>query len=207
MSTRPVGIVPAGLPIITEPTSTPSDTSLLYTLPVDKAFSHIVVFLMPAINLPPETAMAIYLATEQDVKTAGMSKFKFLGGIGPGKESAVFKVSSSASSPSAPGGGLIVGVSVEPAASVSTRMLELAASKTGTSSTTALNITSAANAPSTVALAQSIIKNAFNFLASFSGTAGPGQVEVVPLKAFEEWWRKFEGRIRSDPSFLERQQD
>jgi hypothetical protein len=51
-------------------------------------------------------------------------------------------------------------------------------------------------------LAQRIIKNAFNFLAGFSGTAG--QVEVVPLKAFEEWWRKFEGRVRSDPGFLER---
>ena len=29
-------------------------------------------------------------------------------------------------------------------------------------------------------------------------------MEVVPLKAFEEWWKKFEGRIRSDPSFFER---
>jgi len=54
-----------------------------------------------------------------------------------------------------------------------------------------------------VALAQRIIRNAFNFLASFSGTAGT--VEVVPLKAFEDWWRKFESRIRSDPGFLERE--
>jgi hypothetical protein len=58
------------------------------------------------------------------------------------------------------------------------------------------------NQPSTLVLAQRIIKNAFNFLASFSGAAG--QVEVVPLKAFEEWWRKFESRVRSDPRFLER---
>jgi len=55
-------------------------------------------------------------------------------------------------------------------------------------------------------LAQKIIKNAFNFLASFSGNLANG-VEVVPLKAFEEWWRKFEGRVKSDPGFLLRQGD
>ena len=58
----------------------------------------------------------------------------------------------------------------------------------------------------TVVLAQRIIKNAFNFLASFSGNLDGG-VEVVPLKAFEEWWRKFEGKVRSDPGFLERDGD
>jgi hypothetical protein len=59
------------------------------------------------------------------------------------------------------------------------------------------------NKPDTLLLAQRIIKNAFNFLASFSGNVNGG-VEVVPLKAFEEWWKKFEGRVRSDPGFLER---
>lgn len=38
------------------------------------------------------------------------------------------------------------------------------------------------------------------------GGNGKG-VEVVPLKAFEEWWRKFEGRVRNDPGFLERDGD
>lgn len=56
--------------------------------------------------------------------------------------------------------------------------------------------------PSTLMLAQRIIKNAFNFLSSFSGQAG--QVEVVPLRAFEDWWKKFESRVRTDPGFLER---
>lgn len=59
--------------------------------------------------------------------------------------------------------------------------------------------------PSTKVLAQRIIKNAFNFLASFSGTLGPGGQEVVPLKSFEEWWRKFERRVEVDPGFLERE--
>jgi len=58
----------------------------------------------------------------------------------------------------------------------------------------------------TLVLAQRIIKNAFNFLASFSGTTGAGGVEVVPLRAFEEWWKRFEARISADPGFLEREE-
>lgn len=58
----------------------------------------------------------------------------------------------------------------------------------------------------TVKMAQKIIKNAFNFLASFSGNTANG-VEVVPLKAFEGWWKRFEGRIMNDPGFLTREED
>ncbi|KAF7558795.1 hypothetical protein G7046_g5347 [Stylonectria norvegica] len=96
MSSGPLfGIVPAGQQLITDPASTPSPTSFLYALPSHKPFSHIVVFMLPGIGLPDNTAAAIYLATAQDVAAAAQSgstpNFKFLGGIGPGKESAMFK--------------------------------------------------------------------------------------------------------------------
>ncbi|KAI1041346.1 hypothetical protein LB505_011753 [Fusarium chuoi] len=197
MSSPLFGIVPAGQPLITEPSSTPSPTSLLYALPTTKHFSHIVVFMLPGISLPPNTAAAIYLATAADVAAAAQSggtpNFRFLGGIGPGKESAMFKISGGGEA-----GDLVIGVSVEPEESVGQRLQELAATKSGNPS---------GGQPSTAILAQRIIQNAFNFLSSFSGTAGPGGVEVVPLKAFENWWRKFESRVRADPSFLEKQSD
>ena len=60
--------------------------------------------------------------------------------------------------------------------------------------------------PDTIVLAQRIIKNAFNFLASFSGNVAGG-IEVVPLKSFEDWWKKFEGKVKHDPGFLERDGD
>ncbi|KAM5354346.1 hypothetical protein ACJ41O_000995 [Fusarium nematophilum] len=152
--------------------------------------------MLPGISLPPNTAAAIYLATAQDVAAAAQSgaapNFRFLGGIGPGKESAMFKVSGGGDA-----SGLMLGVSVESEESVGQRLQELAANKAGSSAS--------GGQPSTAVLAQRIIQNAFNFLSSFSGTAGPGGVEVVPLKAFEDWWRKFESRIRADPSFLEKQ--
>lgn len=212
MSQQPLfGLVAAGQPVITAPTETPSPTSFLYAIPAAaapgaKPFSHLVVFLLPGVALPPNSAAAIYLVTPG--QAGGDMSTKFLGGIGPGKESAIFNLSGAAASSS----NVVIGASLEPAESVAQRMQEkttwaaaaaAAANGNQTSSSTALvPSASAPGRPSTLVLAQRIIKNAFNFLASFSGTAG--QVEVVPLKAFEDWWRKFESRVRSDPGFLER---
>jgi hypothetical protein len=173
-------------------------------------------------------------------------QFKFLGGIGPGKESAIFKVSGLAGNSSINGGvggvngevdmdapengtgnssggvgEVTLGISLESAESVSLQMAALQSSQSATSPNSNSNSNSQALVLSgrgggvgagekkvdTVVLAQRIIKNAFNFLASFSGNVGGSGVEVVPLKAFEEWWRKFEGRVRSDPGFLERDGD
>ncbi|KYK55863.1 hypothetical protein DCS_07828 [Drechmeria coniospora] len=195
MSNPLFGIVPAGLALITEPTSMPSQTSFTYALPTTKSFSHIVIFLLPNVTLPENTAAAIYIATANEVAAAAQTgaapNFRFLGGIGPGKESAMFKVGGRQET-----NELVIGVSVEPAETVSRCLQELAAEKASNPSSS--------QQPATPALAQLIIQNAFNFLASFSGTVGPEGIEVVPLKAFEEWWRKFEARLRSDPTFLEK---
>ncbi|KAI3549662.1 hypothetical protein CSPX01_02313 [Colletotrichum filicis] len=199
------GIVPAGQPLLTDPTSAPSETSFLYSISAARPFSHITVMLLPGIVLPPDTAAAIYFATAADVAAATATgqtpNFKFLGGIGSGKESATFKLNTGSNANNGGDPSVMIGVSVEPAESVFSRIQEISANKASSSSS------NASSQPSTQLLAQNIIKNAFNFLASFSGTAGPGGVEVVPLKAFEEWWKKFESRVRSDPSFLERPQD
>ncbi|EGX95788.1 DUF775 domain protein [Cordyceps militaris CM01] len=202
MSSSLFGLIPAGLPLITEPTSVPSPTSLLYALPSQRPFSHLVLFLLPGVALPAGTAAAIYIATAAQVaaatEQAAPPPFRFLGAIGPGKESAMFKVGGGGSE--AQTSSLVIGLSIEPEDEVARKLQELAAAagQTGASP----------SQPSTVVLAQRIIQNAFNFLTGFSGTtAVMGGVEVVPLKAFQEWWRKFENRVRNDPSFLERQSD
>ncbi|KAG6016937.1 hypothetical protein E4U54_000061 [Claviceps lovelessii] len=163
-----------------------------------------MVFILPNVSIPDDHAAAIYIGTVRDVASTALSggtpKFKFLGGVGAGKDSALFKVSSNPVG--ADGDGLVLGISIESADSVRQKMQDLAAEKTNT-----LTANSIESRLSTSTLAQRIIQNAFNFLASFSGTAGPEGIEVVPLKAFEEWWRKFEARIRADPGFLHRQED
>ncbi|KAL1869884.1 hypothetical protein Daus18300_005345 [Diaporthe australafricana] len=208
MSQPLFGLVPAGLPVITQPTETPSQTSFIYSIPTTpKTFSHVVIFLLPGIVLPSNTAAAIYLVTPPDrAQGQEVPNSRFLGGVGPGKESAIFKLNEA----SASGGQIILGISIEDAGSVASRIAELQAAKSSSSAAPdSLALVPAGGQgqgqgqqPSTLVLAQRIIKNAFNFLSSFSGQAG--QVEVVPMKAFEDWWRKFESRVRSDPGFLER---
>jgi protein Hikeshi len=196
------GLVPAGRPVVVSPIETPTPTSFLYAIPAlppgAKPFSHIVVFLLPGVVLPPNTAAAIYLVTP--APNQPQPNFKFLGGIGPGKESAIFKLGPGAA---AGNENVVLGISVEPAEAVAARMTEQAPAAAGSGALVPAGGAAAQQQPSTQVLAQRIIKNAFNFLASFSGTAG--EVEVVPLKAFEEWWKKFESKVRADPSFLERE--
>jgi len=105
-----------------------------------------------------------------------------------------------------------VGISIESAESVAAQMATLQASQAGSANADSALVV-AKRPASTVELAQKIIKNAFNFLASFSGNvpvpggSGTAGVEVVPLKAFQDWWVKFESKIKNDPGFLERDVD
>jgi len=211
------GLVPAGQPVIYMPTQTPTPTSFLYAVPQapsGKPFSHIVVFLLPGVVLPQGTAAAIYLVTPPGPGQAEPNS-KFLGGIGTGKESAIFKLGGN-SSPTTGSENVVIGISVEPAESVSARMAELSNSKSSSAGQDAFALVPASSSLSssasdqskglgqfdTLVLAQRIIRHAFNFLTSF--TSQQGGVEVVPLRAFEDWWRKFEAKLKADPKFLDR---
>lgn len=233
------GIIPTSCPIITTPTDVPAPNSFLFNLPA-RPFSHIVVFLLPGVDLPQDTAAAVYLASISNINNK-KPEFKFLGGIGPGKESAIFKVSgatpNSDASTSLNGEvdmdapenqgraarSLLIGISIESSDSVNAQMAALPAPK-GTVPQPYGDATALVQ-PGTVlvkpqdslvqktdalVMAQKIIKNAFNFLASYAGnipvpgSSGTAGMEVVPLKAFENWWAKFEARVRNDPGFLAR---
>ena len=166
-----------------------SPNQYAFSFPAAPHFSHIVVFLLPGNQLPDGTAAGVYL------QLPGDQQFKFLGGLANEKQSAIFKVNT----PDAAMNNVVnLGISVEPTINIEQQMMQLQNEKQANS--TAL----VKAGPSTKVLAQRIISHAFNFISSFSGTVG-GQ-EVVPLKSFQDWWTKFEQRIKNDPSFLERDQ-
>ena len=178
-----------------------SPTQSAFTFPANPHFSHVVVFMLPGNALPNDSAAAVYL------QLPGQPEYKLLGAIGNEKQSAIFQVSlpetlagnvDAMISGQQAAGNVNVGISVEPSANVQAQLANL---KTEASNSNAL----VRRPPSTKVLAQRIIKNAFNFLASFGGTVG-GQ-EVVPLKSFQDWWTKFERRVENDPGFLERDDD
>ncbi|KAI1006035.1 hypothetical protein K3495_g2177 [Podosphaera aphanis] len=232
------GIVPTGSPLLITPTSAPSPTSYVYTITIPpapaKPFTHLTIFLLPGVVLPPATAAAVYLALPQSP-----TNFRFLGAIGESKESAVFKISGldignekiSAVTPTgashsgidglpdvsmdAPEIGIasgsareiIVGISIESVEAIAIQIANLQAASVTNQSlpSSTSNEPRPQTTPNTLHLAQRIIKDAFNFLASHSSSTGAE--ELVPLKAFEEWWRKFETKMKRDPEFLEKNQD
>jgi hypothetical protein len=210
------GLIISGRPVDAAPQQI-TEAQYAFRIQPNPPFRHIVVFLLPGTQLPPDTAATVY------VQIPPSQEFRLLGGIGPGKESAIFKVSGikqgsgptdadgdvmtddlagvpSVGGTPATGGEIVVGVSIEPAAQVESQLANLKNSQPQQQgpSTAMVRLNSGAGGRATTkVLAQRIIGNAFNFLASFGS-------DTVPLKAFQDWWTKFEKKVELDPSFLER---
>ncbi|KAF2721538.1 DUF775-domain-containing protein [Polychaeton citri CBS 116435] len=212
------GLIISGRPVDAQPQAI-TETQYAFRIPPTPTFNHIVIFILPGTQLPSGTAATVY------VQIPPAQDFKLLGAIGPGKESAIFKVSGLKSGSLADGtgdadmmsddiatnadssapGDIAVGISIEPAELVDQQLATLKQSLGTTASphgpsTTMVRVNSTSGGRvTTKVLAQRIIGNAFNFLASFGS-------DTVPLKAFQDWWTKFEKKVELDPSFLEREQ-
>ncbi|KAI4165491.1 MAG: hypothetical protein LQ342_000901 [Letrouitia transgressa] len=220
---QPFGLILPSRPVITNPI-TVSQTQYAFTIPALPAFSHVVVFLAPGITLPPSTVAAVYIQFPR-------AEFKLLGAIGNDKQTAIFRVRDGEDSGRSSGGPdseeemtdvdggapapnlsqdqVTVGISIELASDVETQLAwnAAAAAEKKSSALVLANRNREASPLSTKVLAQRIIKNAFNFLASFAGETKAGEEEMVPLRSFRGWWEKFERRVENDPGFLERQDD
>ncbi|KAL8965729.1 MAG: hypothetical protein Q9197_006358 [Variospora fuerteventurae] len=230
----PFGVILPSRPVITNP-ATVSPTQYAFTLPSSPSFSHVVVFLVPGTPLPADTLAAVYIqlpglhfkllgAIGNDKQTAifrvknnnnpttaaAASSSAHANNNNHAEEEdemsdATLAIDGAASSadPSQP---VTIGISIEPASTISA---QLAALQQPFSSALVLankNLSSSPVVPTKV-LAQRIIKNAFNFLASFAGQTTVGGEEMVPLRSFRGWWEKFERRVENDPGFLEREAD
>lgn len=226
-STPPFGLILPSRPVLVNATVI-SVTQCAFIFPSTPTFTHIVVFLLPGTVLPDDTLAGVYLQSP-----GSTSGFRLLGAIGSEKQSAIFKVTDGSGKPAenaVNGSGIwngvedemfdvdgttavdtvTVGISVEPAATIAAQLESLKSANPSPPFTAVVMRSGQQARPaslSTKVLAQRIIENAFNFLASFAGTTGVGGQEVVPLKSFQEWWSKFERRVENDPGFLERETD
>lgn len=181
------------------PPETISPTQYAFTIPSTPHFSHLGVFLLPATTFPAENVGATVWFS------VGNSGFRFLGALAPAKPSAIFKLSDSGANNNTQGGQIVIGISIESAEQVEAQIAKAAQDKAaaiggGGASGALVRSAGSPSAVTTKILAQRIIGNAFNFLSSFNG-------ETVPLRAFRDWWEKFEKKVSLDPGFLEREQD
>lgn len=212
-------------PVDAQPSAPP--TKFAFTFPSQPRFNHIVVFFLPGTVLPANTAAAIYINTPDSKPGPSGADFKFLGAIANEKPSAIFRVGSSKAldqpsrteaqdedqmldegsggSIESSSGTVTLGISIEPAQNVAAQLATLDASR-DPASAALVRQSPQERQITTKALAQRVIGNAFNFLASFA-ESDPNKrgEEVVPLKSFRDWWSKFERKIEMDPTFLERE--
>ena len=229
------GLVLPSRPVFTQTSLlTISPTQFAFTFPSLPHFSHIVIFLIPGGELPIDTAAAVYiqfpgssefrlLGAIGNEKQSAIFRVNGSQGVSSG--------TGGIDGPTADGeidmdadlvtptiningtailGDVTIGISIEPSSAIAAQLASAKAqsqnSDLDSSTSNALTIMKRPPPPpSTKLLAQRIIKNAFNFLASFAG--GQGGEEVVPLKSFQDWWAKFERRVENDPGFLEREVD
>ncbi|EEP75819.1 conserved hypothetical protein [Uncinocarpus reesii 1704] len=218
-------VVLPGRPCLTNSTPIQGDpnspaTNFVFTFPAWPKFSHIVVFLLPGVTLPPGAAAAVYIQFSTGATpTPNPQDFRFLGAIADEKPSAIFRVNDPVrrrteaeeedemldeGAPPSPNVNMTVtlGISIEPAQSVAAKLATLKSQSQSMELAKTVDVQQRPNI-STRLLAQRIIGNAFNFLSSFA--TSDGREEVVPLKSFRDWWTKFERRIDTDPGFLERE--
>ncbi|RMJ23075.1 DUF775 domain protein [Aspergillus sp. HF37] len=211
-------------------------TKFAFSFPLEPSFTDVVVFFLPGTVLPQDTAAAIYIQMPDPNAGPNGPQFRFIGALANEKPSAIFNVRQNSTSPSSaphrseaeeedemldegtsnlsagatPSGTVTLGISIEPVQAVAPQLAELETRKPQPSQSTDL----VRHQPeqrqrkevSTKVLAQRIIGNAFNFLASFASpdSSSKGQ-DVVPLKSFQDWWTKFERRVEMDPGFLEKE--
>lgn len=202
------GLLVSGRPVDAAPQAI-SQTQYAFQVPSRPAFSTLAVFSLPGQELPPDAAAAIF------IQIPPSTDFKLVGALSSLRPSTMFKINNGSNAAVGLGdddimldetpqgvevGGpaIVVGIEIQPAAQVKALLAE---QKANSSSQLVRSGQSATASPvTTKVLAQRIIANAFNFLASFGS-------DTVPLKAFEAWWSKFENKVNNDPSFLERPQD
>lgn len=150
-----------------------------------------MVFLLPEAILPPTHGATVHL------KLPNSPNFQLLGAISSQKPSAIFRTRHlsqqwQSNNPNGAEEEAILGISIEEAAVVEAQLATLPNQ----------GAPGAVEGGKTLRMARRIIENAFNFLSSFAEPAPGG--DVVRIKAFQDWWKKFEKKVEMDPSFLEK---
>ncbi|KAI5795672.1 hypothetical protein EDC01DRAFT_689813 [Geopyxis carbonaria] len=189
------GCICAGRPVQTNLQAV-SETEFVFSLPSPSTLNHLVVFLLPDTIIPPTHGATVH------IRFPGRTDFQLLGAISANKPSAIFRVRDIPDSTTEEG-ECILGISVALAEVVETALATL---NTGNGAMVLAKKQPVLGVNEKAILAKRIIGHAFNYLGSFSKDFGTGDGEVVPMRAFREWWSKFETRLQRDPAFLEREE-
>ncbi|KAK9448024.1 uncharacterized protein V1518DRAFT_419479 [Limtongia smithiae] len=206
------GAICAGRPVQTNLEQV-DPTKYVFRIEDGAKVNHIVVFLLPGAVLGEGMAASVYFQWPG-------KPFRLLGSVSNTKPSAIFRVNQRTQPSSVPGSSMddmtddlnpaadpieiLLGISLEPEQQVEAQ-LSAVRSTTLSPVTGALmrpgqiNNSAVADPSSIAGLANRIVSHAFNFLSGFATAEG-----MVPLKAFSDWWAKFQNKLAVDPQFLQK---
>ncbi|EEB05570.1 inositol metabolism protein Opi10 [Schizosaccharomyces japonicus yFS275] len=180
-----------------------SENQFLFVLENAESINHIVVFVLPTSPFPNGFGAKVYFQWPD-------KPFQYLGYLTNEKPSAIFRLKNTVqqfTQGAGPVSGITasLGISVEPLESIAQEAM-------ASSSSTAL--AKPAAPPSSIA--ERILKNLYNFLASFAVSnlppyaTGLGDLRpndtYVPLRVFQDWHAKFLSKLTNNPNFLNEDQ-
>ncbi|KAJ8144940.1 hypothetical protein OXX79_008198 [Metschnikowia pulcherrima] len=184
-------------------------TKFVFSIENATNLSHVAVFLLPQAEIVDANFMALVY-----FQLPGSPEFKLLGGLNVNKPSSIFKLHNPAGVQSStshalddddimndveiPAGEeaiLNIGISIEP---LQQAEVLLSQEKSKQKTITLPQQQAAPKAPQDIAaLANQIVKHAYNYLGGFIDASGK-----VPMKVFDNWWDKFRMKLANNPNFL-----
>lgn len=204
------GAVCSGRPI--ELAQQVEPTKFVFSITNATNISHIAVFLLPQTEFtdPNFTALVYF-------QLPGLPEFRLLGGLNPNKPSSIFRLNNAGAGLKSSAHALDeddimndaevavdgaeailnIGISIEPTPQAELLLLQ---EKNKQKSITLPNLQppTAPKAPLDIAaLANQIVKHAYNYLGGFIDASGK-----VPMKVFDTWWDKFRMKLANNPNFL-----
>ncbi|KAI5957167.1 hypothetical protein KGF54_000095 [Candida jiufengensis] len=175
--------------------------------------SYITIFILPNSQFVDINFTALIYFQLPQQQQQQQPEFKLLGGINPAKPSAIYKVNNLTNTTSTQNSDNIdldmndhgpidlndsvsinIGISIEPTPQAEQL---IAQSKTPSTSLVPTKQPQPKSPNDTAVLANKIVGNAYNYLASFIDNQGK-----VPIKAFDNWWDKFKTKLQNNPNFL-----
>ncbi|AET38340.1 Opi10p Ecym_2627 [Eremothecium cymbalariae DBVPG len=194
-----------------------------------KSYSHITLFILPNVTIPPEFIAMVYFKLSPD------EEFKLFGQLGTNKQSAIFKVklpNANVPQPTVSNEGLgeidmeddnisatdgihniselIIGISIESYEQAAAKIEQLRSERTANVHSGTLVVRNQAMSVKTPGQLARIYPVLTLQLASkivqhaYNYLTGfLDEKSNVPIKKFETWWEKFQKRLENDGTFLD----
>ncbi|KAK9702222.1 hypothetical protein K7432_011337 [Basidiobolus ranarum] len=143
--------------------------------------NHIIVFLLGTIPFEPGFAATVHFLWPN-------KNWQMLGVLSNDKPSAVFRLQPGTENSTTPGVTATLGISIEPINLVEQQYQA--------------HLQSTSNnkpAASPIVIAERILNQVYNFVTSY---VSGGSNDMIPLKAFENWYQTTQRKVKADPSFL-----